>query len=564
MAPALRRNGNDEALTGAFSPQVGARAADSAAVVRPEPPVPTPTARRPSPSLRAQLLRRLAVVALVPAALLGLAVLVTSYVSERRNLVDRLTIATNLSASGVDDYLQTHLAAVALLAHSAPDHADWPAVLADMHEQYPAAITLLRTDAAGRVLASYPPSNRPHRDVADREYFRLPARTGRAHVSDAFVGRGYGHDPLVAVSAPILRAGRFAGVVEASIHVDAFTRVWSSTLRGRGYETLILDRDDRVVHASAGLPFAFEQSLRGAAFLEAAASTTRPHVDGVLRGGGGAYVARAPMHSGWTLLLFARDESLAAALRERLGAVFAMLALAAIGAALAVRLEMRRFAGSLARVLAPLESLARGGRAQTAPIDGVPVELTPLAHAIDELAGRLDHARQDNAELDRLSRTDALTGVLNRRGIDDELARRRARTQAGLDGRVAVVAFDVDRFKAFNDRYGHVTGDTALRRVAAALAGSLRGAGDVLGRTGGEEFIALLPEADVQAACAVAERARRAVEALGIPHADAPGGRLTVSGGVALAADAADGHPLEDADAALYRAKHAGRNRIAR
>lgn len=458
-------------------------------------------------SLQADLLSRLAGVALVPAALLGFGAVGLTYRSERENLVEQVAVIAGLSASSVETFVQNHAAATALTARAASLRPDWSYALVQLRTHYPAILTAVVTDANGRIIASEPAHGPTGTSVADREYFRVPMRTGQPHVSGAFRGRGFGRDPLVAVSAPLLEQGRPVGVIEASIRVDAFTRLRSDALRKRGYEMLILDRDNRVVHAGSGLPFDFAQDLSGAPLLAAGrtAATVR-HVPDALRDGRDAFAARADMQTGWKLVLFAPEDSISTPLYARLGTMLAMLVLAAAGGALAVRWEMRHFARSLRRVLGPLEALARDGQKGPAPPVHMPEELRPLARAIDGLGHRLRSARRDNAELDRLNRTDALTGTLNRRGLDAALDSLYAGSQSLP---LAALLFDIDRFKAYNDRYGHVAGDAALRRVAAAIGGSLRNADDAFGRLGGEEFLALLPAVEAQAALEVAERAWR-------------------------------------------------------
>ena len=127
---------------------------------------------------------------------------------------------------------------------------------------------------------------------------------------------------------------------------------------------------------------------------------------------------------------------------------------------------------------------------------------------------------------------------------------------------------DVDFFKKFNDRYGHVAGDDCLRRVAGAIATGPRRPTDLAARYGGEEFAVILPDTDADGACAVAEKIRQAVQSLAIPHADSPCGDVTVSLGVhtCCPADEMDAAPLsciEGADALLYQAKTRGRNCLA-
>lgn len=161
------------------------------------------------------------------------------------------------------------------------------------------------------------------------------------------------------------------------------------------------------------------------------------------------------------------------------------------------------------------------------------------------------------AELEQQSLTDSLTGVWNRRGFD-----RRLRSEWALHGRnrnsLGLLMIDVDRFKAFNDRFGHPSGDQALAQVAHAVQLPLR-ISDTLARYGGEEFALVLPQVGQADALAIAERVRQSVAAAAWPLR-----QVTVSIGVAVAqpAEESDRHLLvARADRALYLAKQNGRNR---
>ncbi len=125
---------------------------------------------------------------------------------------------------------------------------------------------------------------------------------------------------------------------------------------------------------------------------------------------------------------------------------------------------------------------------------------------------------------------------------------------------------DLDYFKAVNDRHGHLAGDTLLRRTAQVIAGELRGT-DAVGRYGGEEFLLVLPETDLQGATAVAEKVRCQVQDTLVPLEDGPPLRATVS--IGLATLGGEGNLtsrdlIAAADRALYEAKSAGRNRVAK
>jgi len=168
------------------------------------------------------------------------------------------------------------------------------------------------------------------------------------------------------------------------------------------------------------------------------------------------------------------------------------------------------------------------------------------------------------AALQELANHDGLTGIANRRAFDEALKiewRRAMRDTKPL----SVLMVDVDRFKDFNDSYGHLAGDECLKKVAAIMASQMQRASDVVARYGGEEFAVILPDSSSAGAAIVAERVRTAVEGARIPFSNSEFGHVTVSVGAGSVAPS----PLIDtwqllstADAALYRAKAVGRNHV--
>lgn len=173
--------------------------------------------------------------------------------------------------------------------------------------------------------------------------------------------------------------------------------------------------------------------------------------------------------------------------------------------------------------------------------------------------------RAANEELNRLAHRDGLTDLMTRRAFDDTLARefgRAQRTQSDL----SLLLIDVDFFKRFNDRYGHQAGDECLRSVSACISASVRRPGDSSARYGGEEFAAILPDTDSKGAFVIAEKLRRTMRDLEMPHADSDKGVVTVSIGVATFSGGRSQIGIADligrADEALYGAKSAGRDRV--
>lgn len=188
----------------------------------------------------------------------------------------------------------------------------------------------------------------------------------------------------------------------------------------------------------------------------------------------------------------------------------------------------------------------------------------------DQLEGELviakEHLQQRNKELTVLATLDGLTGIANRRHFEDVLQLELARA-ARSGAAVSLVLLDVDFFKKYNDRYGHVAGDACLRQVATVLREGLARPTDLVARYGGEEFAVVLAGTGAVGARYVAERLRLAVLELGIVHPDNPAGIATISAGVA-SFHGAPGEAIDPdgfvsrADALLYCAKHTGRNRV--
>ena len=164
-------------------------------------------------------------------------------------------------------------------------------------------------------------------------------------------------------------------------------------------------------------------------------------------------------------------------------------------------------------------------------------------------------------ELERLARTDPLTGIGNRRRFDEHLEAEVARAPRSSEP-LSLLLCDVDFFKAYNDRYGHQQGDACLAQVARALEGVIQRPADLAARYGGEEFAVVLPQTSAVGARSRAERVRAAVRALAIPHDASPGrDRVTISVGVATVSGAwTPAQIVALADRALYEAKAAGRD----
>jgi diguanylate cyclase (GGDEF)-like protein len=191
-------------------------------------------------------------------------------------------------------------------------------------------------------------------------------------------------------------------------------------------------------------------------------------------------------------------------------------------------------------------------------------DLEVVLQTITEHADQIDlHWLQRYIESESAARQDALTGLANRRMLDEAMEREwsRARRQQQSLG---MVLCDVDYFKPYNDRYGHQAGDHCLQRLAGLLQGVLRREGDLVARYGGEEFILLLPNTDEAGAMQVALGIQQTLAEQDLRHENSPLGRITFSMGVAAMIPDNDDEGLlfAEVDRRLYLAKQQGRNRI--
>jgi len=185
----------------------------------------------------------------------------------------------------------------------------------------------------------------------------------------------------------------------------------------------------------------------------------------------------------------------------------------------------------------------------------------------EQVKMRTKELNDKNKKLEEMSNTDGLTSVANRRHFDSFLSAECKRvSRSGSD--LSLIMCDIDYFKIFNDTYGHQTGDECLKSVANVLAGVEKRQSDLIARYGGEEFAIVLPDTDLEMAIQLAEKSRKAIEQLAIPHeTEEHGNIVTMSFGVASIIKGGGNKNcslklISIADKALYAAKKNGRNKV--
>ncbi len=487
------------------------------------------------------------------------------------------TEATDLAQRGVESQREVIYSVRALLQVVARSYARMPFDAADCNK-YLTALTgnvawiraLSIAGADGKITCSTEP-NAVGLNMSDRDHFQNALHSRDFALSDYMVNRTHQVPSLIATYPAVKDDGSVNAVVLAVINLQWISELVTTAAQHSGATVILLDGSGTLVAASEdqanliGKPFA-AQSLAKDMLSRDEGTATTAGFDGIPRIF--AY-ARVP----WT------QARLAVGLDERTvqSDIDRELALAYLKLVLfGLFVLLIAWFGGERLVVRPIRSLARtamrfgrGDLHVRATSETWLAEFEPLAIALDDmahkLAGREEELRIANEHLEELASLDGLTGLANRRGFDRQIDHEWLRAIDRHEP-VALMMIDIDHFKLYNDRYGHVAGDTCLRSVSETLSLVTLENAVLVARYGGEEFALLLPGLDLPRLSSLAEEARRSIEDLLITHAEAPCGHVTISIGVEsivprAGQSAAD--LVEAADRALYIAKRCGRNRVA-
>ncbi|SAL42394.1 diguanylate cyclase [Caballeronia peredens] len=374
----------------------------------------------------------------------------------------------------------------------------------------------------GRIVVERDPSEHADLLFNDRDYFKVHADNPDMglFISGPYVSRLRRGAASLAMSRRIdAPDGSFAGVAVIALNVTYFKSLLARVNVGRAGSVFIVQQDGVMIARKPALP-------ADSSGYVARSPTFAAMKDQV----SGSYISTSPLDGVRRLYTF------------------------------------QRVPGThlIAAVAPAEEDVLAGWRERSTMIGGLTLMFGSGFIVISWLLAMSLRSRAVAQEkLQRLAGTDALTGLCNRRALDRRLDEewRRARR---ADQPISVLFVDVDHFKLYNDTYGHAMGDDALIAVADCIQNSVNRPGDIVARYGGEEFVVVLPAAAASGAFTFAERLRAKVEELAVPNSAAPRGVLTISVGCATASPRQSDDALKllnSADAALYLAKRAGRNR---
>ena len=474
---------------------------------------------------------------------------------------------------------------------------------------------LMAADRTGRVIATTGMINQRAEiitnrlvSVNDRNYFQNPLQTGQPHFSDMIIDPALDSVATTLIGVPINDVdGAPWGVLIGTYGSTNFPRLVNSLRSPGGIESVLLDRNGRVIFATGSSGFRAFDDLTGTSIPGANHSGKGKIFNFEKADSDGArqrYLAtHHTLENGWKVFLFqSLEEAEFALLGQYTVALAWLIATLIIVTCLGLVL--------VHSISAPLEVLDQSLRnfqlnvSQTrlASPASAPREVTAIFEHLGSLEKRLrvtyrklrkalnqgeklrgeliyvisnrekeielrtEELKEANELLHRLSREDSLTGLANRRWFAQFLART---WQGAMREKqpISILIIDIDDFKAFNDNYGHQKGDSCLKLISEAIRRTVGRASDLVSRYGGEEFVILLGDTSLEGGLKIAENIRAAVENLGVPHKGSSNHHtVTVSIGVTSTLPAPDIQPetvLVAADRAMYIAKHQGKNQVA-
>ncbi|MBR1146317.1 diguanylate cyclase domain-containing protein [Bradyrhizobium sp. AUGA SZCCT0431] len=412
--------------------------------------------------------------------------------------------------------------------------------------------------------------------IGDREYFKKAQASRDFVFSDYLFGRTNGR-PMMMAAYPVAAINpEEDAVVVAGINIDWLSKIMTN-LGGRpGISSLLVDSAGVVLAAPTDQTSMIGRPLDSvplmSAVAEKALSSDAPtgSLSFTASDGSNRTISFSRISGTQSRLIVSIDETrVTAAINREIRTAYLQLGLVCLFVLLGALIGAEKLIMNPIEVMTGMaKRFGKGDSSARVARNKLPSEFMPLARAFNAMAAQLSQRERElvatNDRLTVIASIDMLSGLANRRGFQSRLDFEWMKAQQ-YNSQLSLMMIDVDHFKLYNDTYGHPEGDACLTRLGETLAGIAADTMGFAGRYGGEEFCLLLPNTDSLKALAIGEMVRTAVLGLKIPHHTSSHHTVTVSIGVAgtLPNDTQrPGELIEAADAALYAAKHRGRNTV--
>ncbi|WP_028348336.1 sensor domain-containing diguanylate cyclase [Bradyrhizobium murdochi] len=413
-------------------------------------------------------------------------------------------------------------------------------------------------------------------NIGDREYFRKAQQTRDFVFSDYLFAR-VSNRPILMAAYPVAAINpEEDAVAVAGINLDWMSKIMAK-LGGRpGISALLVDGAGVVLAAPADEASMIGKPLNNVPLLTAIAhkalvsDTPMGSLSFTAADGSQRAISFARIPGTQSRLIVSIDEAkITAEINRDIRTAYLQLGLVCLFVLLGALIGAEKLIINPIEVMTGMaRRFGEGDWSARVSHSRLPSEFMPLARAFNAMAAQLSQRERElvatNDRLTVMASIDMLSGLANRRGFQSRLDFEWMKVQQ-YHSELSLLMIDVDHFKLYNDTYGHPEGDACLTRIGEALAGIAADNLGFAGRYGGEEFCLLLPNTGLQKALEIGESVRATVQGLALPHITSSYCTVTVSVGVAatLPNDAqTPGELIEAADAALYAAKHRGRNTV--
>ncbi|QYK00221.1 sensor domain-containing diguanylate cyclase [Shewanella psychrotolerans] len=489
----------------------------------------------------------------------------------------------------IDDHYRTIDNAARWLSFGS-DQSQWQGLLSKLHQSYPNFISMLITDDQGLITAASPidrlnrsDGNNKTLSVMNRHYFQEAFFNQLTFISPAFLGRGFGNDPIVAISAPLYQATnqiKPVGILEGSLNLTKFAQI---DHRDRGYETrsiILVDENNLIIYASESLkmqplkPLQF--SMSGLNYKTKLKMINFNHLDS--ESPEYAY-SKYILNNGWSLYVVVPFSPLLAQVEQQYLMTFTVLLFSFITTILLIQVISGRLTTPLEVIATKFSSGDMNGSEKLLLNDTTPKEICTLSRSIqksklellsyqleleEKVALRTVELEKANIQLQALSEMDELTGLYNRRYTETHFPTLHDMCKRNCSA-LAFCIVDIDHFKRINDTYGHQAGDKALITLAKLMKQFFKRDTDIISRYGGEEFLIILPQCNVLQVEIHLNQFRQLIADTEIEMNSTERATLTVSIG-AVISNAGEfnniDHWFKMADLNLYEAKESGRNKV--
>jgi diguanylate cyclase (GGDEF)-like protein len=413
-------------------------------------------------------------------------------------------------------------------------------------------------------------------NLGDRDYFKKAQTTRDFVFSDYLFGKSNGR-PMMMAAYPVAAINpEEDAIVVAGINIDWLSKIMTHLGGRAGISSLLVDSAGVVIAAPSDQASMIGRPLDNvpllSAIAEKALGSNAPtgSLSFTASDGSKRMISFARIPGTQSRLIVSIDEArVTAAINREIRTAYIQLAFVCVFVLLGA------LVGAEKLIIGPIEvmtGMARrfgeGDWSARVARSRLPSEFIPLARAFNAMAAQLSQRERElvatNDRLTVMASIDMLSGLANRRGFQSRLDFEWMKAQQ-YDSELSLLMIDVDHFKLYNDTYGHPEGDVCLSRLGETLSIIAAETMGFAGRYGGEEFCLLLPNTDTARALEIGEMVRAAIQGLGIPHATSSHQTVTVSVGVACTRPNDTQRPgdvIEAADAALYAAKHRGRNAV--